>query len=93
MLEREALMLLARSYRDKTGIGRYELGKKVAPGNERLFVRLERGEGCNSKTGAKALFWFAEHWPDDLPWPRSVYRPAVPDPVDQPEPSCPASAS
>jgi hypothetical protein len=77
MLEREALMLLARSYRDKTGIGHYALGTKC--GNPRLFGRLANGQGCNSESSERALLWFAANWPDDLPWPKSVYRPATPD--------------
>lgn len=78
MLERDALMLLARSYRDKTGIGHYALGTKC--GNPRIFIRLARGQGCNSASSEKALHWFADNWPDDLPWPRYIYRPPSPNP-------------
>jgi len=92
MLERDALLLLARLYRDRKGIGPYALGTKC--GHPRLFVRLANGQGINTNSAERAHLWFAANWPHDLPWPRSVYRPAVPDnDIDQPERSCPASAS
>jgi hypothetical protein len=77
MFERDALLLLARAYRDRTGIGPYALGTKC--GNTRLFVRLARGQGISNTSSERALLWFAAKWPHDLPWPRSVYRPAVQD--------------
>jgi hypothetical protein len=82
MLERDALLLLSRIYRERTGTGPYKLGKLC--GNPRLFGRLEEGLGYHSTSGENAMQWFSDNWPDDLPWPRSVYRP-LPRPTPAPK--------
>jgi hypothetical protein len=82
MLERDALLLLASVYRARTGDGPYKLGTKC--GNARLFVRLARGQGINTASTERAFLRLSAIWPHDLPWPRSVYRPAVQDAAPAP---------
>jgi hypothetical protein len=48
---------------------------KWAGSHARLFARLRDGHGCNTKTYASVMDWFAANWPSDLEWPRDVPRP------------------
>jgi hypothetical protein len=40
-----------------------------------FFRKLEAGADCQIGTALKALQWFADNWPEDLDWPKGVYRP------------------
>lgn len=44
-------------------------------GHARLFSRLQQGKGTTIRTYERALKWFSDHWPDDLPWPSDIPRP------------------
>jgi len=75
MLLSDALKLLARIYCEATGASYHAIGTRA--GHPKLFKRLFAGEGASIETGETALLWFAENWPEDLPWPRSIARPAI----------------
>jgi hypothetical protein len=80
MMFSDQLRLLARLYIAKKGDSLHALGMKV--GKQKLFTRLFDGKSFYAESGEDALLWFSANWPDDVPWPRSVGRPAVPDPPE-----------
>src|SRR5215813_1766225 len=75
MLGSDALKMLAMVYCAETGLSLAALGNR-ALGNHKFFKRLMAGSGYNSPTGDKLVLWFAQNWPADVPWPRSIPRPA-----------------
>lgn len=48
----------------------------LARGDGQFFKRLSEGKGCTVKTAAQVIQWFADSWPSDLEWPRSIPRPS-----------------
>ncbi len=70
----DALQSLARAYSAHTGVSPHRLGVIVGVGGK-FFKLLAAGKGFHSSNGEKAVLWFAENWPDELPWPRWIYRP------------------
>jgi hypothetical protein len=72
------LLTLARAYSDATGLALTTIGQRACAsprksgGNDKLFVRLAKGRGCNSLSIERAARWFAENWPEDAVWPASV---------------------
>jgi hypothetical protein len=75
------LLTLARAYSEATGLALTTIGQracastKVRSGNDKIFVRLAEGRGCNSHSLDRAAQWFAENWPEDAAWPATVPRP------------------
>lgn len=63
------LLLLARTYADSEGLSLTKVSRLACGGNNRIFNRLARGHGCNSRSIEQASRWFREHWPANLPWP------------------------
>jgi hypothetical protein len=78
------LLALARAYSDATGLALTTIGQRACPsskdgskgGNDKLFVRIAAGRGCNSVSLERASRWFTENWPQDAAWPQTVRRPA-----------------
>jgi hypothetical protein len=74
------LLTLARAYSEATGLALTTIGVKACAsansrgGNDKIFVRLAEGRGCNSKTIDRAARWFALNWPENIDWPLSVPR-------------------
>jgi len=62
------LSVLATAYCDGTGTSLSALGESVA-GNGKLFRRLRDGMGCTAGNAERASLWFAENWPENVPWP------------------------
>jgi hypothetical protein len=68
------LLTLARAYSEALDIALSTAGMRAC-GNVYVFNRLAEGKGCHSKTLDKASAWFAENWPDGVPWPAGIPRP------------------
>lgn len=68
------LSRLAEVYCAHASIALSGLSRRVFPKpvNDQAFVRLANGESISAKNAEKASVWFAENWPDDLPWPEDV---------------------
>jgi hypothetical protein len=64
---------LADTYSDATGETLHALGLR-ASGNAKLFKRLALGLGCTLENAERASRWFADNWPDGVPWPDDVPR-------------------
>ena len=47
-----------------------------AVGHARLFSRVRGGKGLVPNTYDRAIQWFSDNWPADLPWPADIPRPA-----------------
>jgi hypothetical protein len=69
------ILALACAYAKATDRALSTVGR-WALGNNRVFVRLAMGHGCNSGSIQRAALWFAEHWPEGAAWPEGVPRPA-----------------
>jgi len=81
MVPSEALKLLARLYMEHTGIKPFSLGYRAGMGGKFFQFVLVEGKGYHSDSGDKAMIWFSENWPADLPWPRSIPRLADSNPI------------
>lgn len=71
MLTASHLLTLARAYGDASNLGLLQVGR-LATGNNRIFVRLAEGHGCNIRTAEQAMLWFVQNWPEGTPWPLAV---------------------
>ena len=54
----------------------WQLGLR-AVGSAKFFRDLKNRnrKGCTIETYSRALQWFSDHWPADLPWPEDIPRP------------------
>ena len=68
---------LARHYMAHTGMTASRLSILAAQHN-RLFERLLEGYDCRATFAERASRWFDNHWPDDLPWPKTVKHQGLP---------------
>ena len=66
---------IAALYAGYRGISLARVSNLVSK-NAYLFKRLSQGSSCTLKTHNRALQWFSDHWPADLPWPPDIPRPA-----------------
>lgn len=71
----DQLLLLARIYGARTQTSLRHLGRLALNGNHKFFARLEQGSGVNTTSIDRAALWFAENWPQGLPWPEGVPDP------------------
>ena len=75
MYARAALLMLAHAKASADRITLRTLSKKVfGPMNDKTFVRLAAGHGCNDKSLSRASSWFDANadrswWPAAVPWP------------------------
>lgn len=47
-----------------------------ACGDWRFFDRIDSGASFTARTYDRAMQWFSDKWPESLPWPDDVERPA-----------------
>ena len=73
----DQLLTLARLYTAHQGISLRQLGRRALQGNHKFFVRLEAGDGVNTRSIERAGLWLAENWPPEMEWPVDVPRPVV----------------
>ena len=78
------ILHLAQRYAAAMQISLVTVGRRAC-GNDKIFVRLALGCGCNTRSIARAAAWFAANWPDDAAWPEDVPDPraAPPAPGDE----------
>ena len=80
MYDRTELLLLAHAKAAADRITLRTLSKKVfGPMNDKTFVRLDAGHGCNADSLATASAWFNANadrswWPEAVPWPLETPR-------------------
>ena len=77
MYDRTELLLLAHAKASADRITLRTLSKKVfGPMNDKTFVRLAAGHGCNDASLTTASAWFDANadrswWPADVQWPET----------------------
>jgi hypothetical protein len=76
-LSGDDVLRLARTYCECLGVSLTTAGVRAA-GNDKIFVRLASGRTCTVRTLERAGAWFAESWPDGLPWPADIPHPRRP---------------
>jgi hypothetical protein len=72
----EDILKLARAYAGASGLALTTVGRRAC-GNDKIFLRLEQGHGCNINSVSAAFLWFSRNWPVDLPWPDGISPRAV----------------
>lgn len=50
--------------------------------DSRAFDRVADGGSITIRNYERAMQWFSNHWPQDLPWPREVSRPVPSEPSE-----------
>lgn len=57
------------------GVTHWAISQRIY-GRGDVFARLAEGRNCYHSTIDRAARWFAANWPEDLPWPDEIERPA-----------------
>ncbi|MCQ0987526.1 hypothetical protein [Jiella marina] len=68
-------MCVADAFCEATGRKRGGVSKAILNRGARLD-EIAAGADIGVRSYERAILWFSEHWPDDLPWPEGVTRPA-----------------
>ena len=76
---REQVLTLSAAYSKKVGKSEARLGT-IIRNHGSFFRNMRRGGDCTTRNAESTVQWFSNNWPDDLPWPKDIVRPA-PDPV------------
>jgi lysine/ornithine N-monooxygenase len=69
----DPILVLANTYREKTGVSLAKLGE-MACRNHKIFKKMAAGKDCNASSLKSAAEWFGANWPADLEWPEGVCR-------------------
>lgn len=72
---RQPLLTVARAYSDASGRSLARVSHLIHNSSV-LFKKLEEGGTCTLDTYDKAMRWFSDNWPAELPWPDGIVRPA-----------------
>lgn len=74
---RQQLVTLADCYLASIGRARATLSTTLLK-DGKILDRLARGEAdVTTVTFERAVLWFDQNWPTDLPWPAGVARPSL----------------
>lgn len=73
---RTQLTLLSETMASATGRSEARLATK-AVNHGAFFDRIRSGGGCSVDMYLRVKKWFADNWPDNVPWPDGVDRPGV----------------
>jgi hypothetical protein len=71
MLTAAQTLTLAHAYSAATGDSLYLVGI-AACNNNKIFHRMARGLGCNTRSLERAGAFFLANWPEDAPWPVGI---------------------
>jgi hypothetical protein len=71
MLDPPELFRLAQLYATAAGISLSTLGRRACR-NNRVFLRLAKGEGAHVKTLMRIETFFRATWPDNVTWPVDI---------------------
>ena len=73
---RSNLIACASAYAASRSLSLSTVGRLVAK-DGRFFDRLDDGSTFTARKYDEVILWFAERWPEDVPWPSEVARPGV----------------
>lgn len=68
------LLTLSSAYCSATGLSEARVSTLIFDHGARL-KRLREGSDIRTRSVARAVEWFDQHWPSDLAWPSCVERP------------------
>jgi hypothetical protein len=71
---RQHLIALAEKFEACTGTAAATIGRRALNDNK-VFARLEAGDGFTIRTFDRLTVWFSENWPDGAEWPEALERP------------------
>ncbi|WP_376956492.1 hypothetical protein ABNQ39_00440 (plasmid) [Azospirillum sp. A26] len=73
---RTQLTLLSETMASATGRSEARLAT-LAVNHGAFFDRIRGGGGCSVDMYLRVKEWFAENWPENVPWPDGVDRPDI----------------
>ena len=59
---------------------------RLATSSGGTIQRLKQGKRITTIRAARAIRWFSQNWPSDLPWPEDIPRPVEPKLADPKKP-------
>lgn len=74
MIEISHLLKVINSYQAATGLTDSSVSTYVFNDGKKI-ARLRHGKGIDIRRFNYAFQWFANHWPENEPWPPEVPRP------------------
>lgn len=80
MIGTAELLLLARAYANAHSVSFTTISSRVFNDGKKLDA-IAGGADLYSSRLNRAIQWFSDNWPADLPWPEGLTRPA-PTPVE-----------
>lgn len=75
MLTIAAFFIVADRYGEASRLAEATLSSKIFNDGKRLAA-IRNGADVGVRRLEAATCWLSNHWPEDLEWPNSVYRPA-----------------
>jgi hypothetical protein len=76
MEPKQQILTLMEALAAHNGVTHFAISMR-AMGKGDFFKNLMKPKAdCRTRTAARLLQWFSDHWPSDLEWPRSIPRPA-----------------
>jgi hypothetical protein len=73
--QRETILRLVDALTEHEGVTHWAISMRIFRKGD-FFAHLKRNGDCRSRTAAKVLQWFSDHWPSDLEWPADIHRPS-----------------
>lgn len=70
----QRLLTVARAYMAHENLAPVTLSWRVF-GDTKKLAALESGADIQTGRHAKAMQWFSDNWPAELPWPEGITRP------------------
>ena len=74
MTHREVLLTLFKCYCSRVNLSQARVSTLVFNHGGRID-RIRAGRDFTIGSYERALRWFSEHWPEELPWPAGIERP------------------
>ena len=71
---KQNLVRLSALYAAHEGITHWAVSVRLMKKGD-FFSKLDKGGDCRTNTYERAMQWFSDHWPSDLPWPSDIPRP------------------
>ena len=75
MTHREVLLTLFECYCRRVKLSESRVSRLVFNHWGRI-ARIREGRDFTVGSYERALWWFSDHWPEELPWPIGIGRPA-----------------
>lgn len=74
-MQTENILVLADAFAAHTGRA-VSTVSTYAANDGKWLKNLRAGSGCTIRKANDVVLWFADHWPVDLEWPRTIPRPS-----------------